>query len=65
LRDGNEAGAEQRDDQRRHRDAVIVMPVCSPVSDAAGRRRVFVWPFLVLAGLAFDGSEPCTGRTSR
>jgi hypothetical protein len=44
---------------------VIVMPVCSPVSDAAGRRRVFVWPFLVLAGLAFDGSEPCTGRTSR
>jgi MFS family permease len=33
--------------------AVILMVVASQRSDATGRRRVFVWPFLLVAALAF------------
>jgi cyanate permease len=33
--------------------AVILMIAASQASDTAGRRRVFVWPFLLLAALAF------------
>lgn len=36
--------------------AVILMIAASHGSDATGRRRVFVWPFLLLAALAFYGS---------
>jgi sugar phosphate permease len=36
--------------------AVILMVVASQRSDATGRRRVFVWPFLLVAALAFYGS---------
>jgi nitrate/nitrite transporter NarK len=36
--------------------AVVLMIVVSHRSDATGRRRVFVWPFLLVAALAFYGS---------
>lgn len=36
--------------------AVIMMIVTSHLSDRGGRRRGYVWPFLVVAGLAFYGS---------
>lgn len=36
--------------------AVILMLVVSHASDVSGRRRGYVWPFLILAGLAFYGS---------
>jgi sugar phosphate permease len=36
--------------------AVILMIVTSQRSDATGRRRVYVWPFLLVAALAFYGS---------
>ena len=36
--------------------AVVLMLVASYGSDATGRRRIFVWPFLLVAALAFGGS---------
>src|SRR5690349_10967129 len=36
--------------------AVVLMVLASQRSDATGRRRAFVWPFLLLAALAFYGS---------
>ena len=36
--------------------AVVLMIVTSHRSDATGRRRPFVWPFLLVAALAFYGS---------
>jgi sugar phosphate permease len=36
--------------------AVVLMLVVSQRSDATGRRRAFVWPFLLAAALAFYGS---------
>ena len=36
--------------------AVVLMLVASHGSDTTGRRRVFVWPFLLVAALALAGS---------
>jgi sugar phosphate permease len=36
--------------------AVLLMILASQRSDSSGRRRVFVWPFLLVAALAFYGS---------
>jgi MFS family permease len=36
--------------------AVVLMVVASHGSDATGRRRIYVWPFLLVAALAFYGS---------
>jgi len=36
--------------------AVLLMIMASQRSDASGRRRVFVWPFLLAAAAAFYGS---------
>jgi sugar phosphate permease len=43
--------------------AVVLMLAVSHVSDRSGRRREFVWPCLVVAGLALAGSYFSLGRS--
>ena len=43
--------------------AVVVMVVVSHLSDRRGQRRKFVWPLLVLAGLALAGSYFAVDRS--
>jgi MFS family permease len=36
--------------------AMGMMPVASHFADRSGRRKAFVWPFLVIGAVAFSGS---------
>ena len=41
--------------------AVVLELVVAALSDRAGRRKIFVWPFLMLSGIALFGSFAATG----